>query len=229
MLYTEQTVLDSIRNRDGKRVFYLGKNDRLTPGARDLLNRQRIEILPAEQAAPAEYRLLNGGILQEKPEELTHLSGNLLVPKTHPRITFRGAIDSLEAELLLCQKAANEPLRGQLGEILELSRHLIRWDVMEEPVKWDKLCGLTDGELRAHSHRPQDFYGQPHFMPQATDSDTVLRLNRCRCAARSAELAAVRAFTDENGTATRRDILQALNRLSSMLYILMIREKAKEG
>ena len=229
MLYTEQTVPDSIRNRDGKRVFYLGKNDRLTPGARDLLTRQRVEILPAEQAAPREYRLLSGGTLREKPEELTHLSGDLLVPKAHPRIAFRGAIDSLEAELLLCQKAEKEPLRGQLGEILDLSRHLIRWEVLEEPVKWEKLCGLTAEELRSHSHRPQDFYGQPHFMPEAGDSETVLRLNRCRCAARSAELAAVRAFTDENGAATRRDILQAMNRLSSMLYILMIREKAKKG
>ena len=228
MLYTEQSVLDSVRNREGKRVFYLGKNDRLTPGARDLLNRQRIQILPAEQAAPEEHRLLSGGILREKPEELTHLNGSILVPKTHPRITFRGAIDTLEAELLLCQKAANEPLREQLGEILAFSRNLIRWEVLEEPVKWDRLCGLTAEELRSHSHRPQDFYGQPHFMPQASDSSTILALNRCRCTARSAELAAIRAFTDENGIATRRDILQALNRLSSMLYILMIREKAKD-
>ena len=228
MLHTEQTVLDSVRNREGKRVFYLGKNDRLTPGARDLLSRQRIEILPAEQAASAEYRLLSGGYLKEKPEEMTHLSGNILVPKSHPRIAFRGAVDTLEAELLLCQKDEKEPLFGQLGEILEFTRLLIRWDVMDEPVKWERLCGLTAGELRSHSHRPQDFYGQPHFMPRVTDSATVLRLNKCRCAARSAELAAVRAFTDENGTATRQDLLQAMNRLSSMLYILMIREKAKE-
>lgn len=229
MLYTERSAADNIRNRDGRRVFYLGKGDQLTPGARDYLSRHRIEILPAEQAAPGEYRLLNGGILREKPEEMTHLCGNLLVPKSHPRIAFRGAIDSLEAELLLCQKAEIDPLRSHLSEILELCRNLIRWDVMEEPAAWERLCGLTDAELRAHSHRPQDFYGQPHFMPQVTDSETVLRLNRCRCAARAAELAAVRAFTDENGAATRRDILQALNRVSSMLYILMIREKAKEG
>ena len=33
-------------------------------------------------------------------------------------------------------------------------------------------------------------------------------------------------FTDENGNCTREDILRSLNRMSSMLYILMIREKA---
>ena len=56
----------------------------------------------------------------------------------------------------------------------------------------------------------------------------MLRLNAARCAARAAELAAVKAFTDENGACARADILQAMNRMSSMLYILMIRLKAKK-
>ena len=47
-----------------------------------------------------------------------------------------------------------------------------------------------------------------------------------RCAARAAELAAAAAFTDENGNPARVDILRALNRMSSMIYILMIQTKA---
>ena len=47
MLYTEEMVRMNIRNREGKRVFYLGKGDTLTPGARDWLNRERISVLPA--------------------------------------------------------------------------------------------------------------------------------------------------------------------------------------
>jgi ethanolamine utilization cobalamin adenosyltransferase len=35
----------------------------------------------------------------------------------------------------------------------------------------------------------------------------------------------VEAFSDREGNPTRPDILQALNRMSSMLYILMIRRK----
>ena len=103
---------------------------------------------------------------------------------------------------------------------------LIRCDVLEEPVPEGKLCGLTEAELRSHSHRPQDYYGQTHFMPETSDGEKILRLNKCRCAAREAELAAAAAFTDENGNAQRTDILRALNRMSSMLYILMIKEKA---
>lgn len=227
MLYTEEAVRANIRNRDGKRVFFLSGKDTLTPGARDYLTRERIEIRPAEEAAIREYRLLNGAVLTKKPEQMTHLYGDVLVPKTHPRIAFRGAIDTLEAELLWCQFSVDKPLSDQIGEILALARNLIRCEVLSEPVKLDKLCGLTEEELRARSHRPQDYYGQPHFMPAPTDGQTVLLLNRCRCAVRAAELAAARAFTDSDGNCIRPDILKALNRMSSMVYILMIQTKVK--
>jgi len=226
MLFTEENVRDNLRNREGKRVFYLGKNDRLTSGARDFLTRERIPILPAEEARPARYRLLGGGYAEEKPEHMTHLNGDVLVSKTHPRIAFRGAMDTLEAELILCTLDADEKTAKDLAEILAFTRVLLRCDVLNEPVPTGKLCGLTPEELRSHSHRPQDFYGQPHFMPSASDGPVIARLNRCRCAAREAELRAVAAFSDADGNPTRPDILQAMNRLSSMLYILMIRCKA---
>ena len=229
MLYTETMARDNIRNADGKRVFYLGKGDMLTSGAKDFLSRERIEIRPAEMAKPAEYRLLSGAVLREKPEQMTHLNGNILVPKTHPRIRFRGEMDALEAELMLCQLNCEE-WRVELGEILALARKLIRCEVMGEPVEAQKLCGLTEVEQRSRSHRPQDYYGQTHFMPEYTDGPVILGLNRCRVAARRAELAAAAAFTDGDGNCSRVDILRALNRMSSMLYILMIRQKGgKQG
>ena len=119
MLYTRQSAMENIRNKDGKRVFYLGKGDQLTSDARDWLSGQRIEILPAEQAKPDRWQLLGGGFCQEKPEHMTHLNGEVLVPKTHPRIAFRGAMDMLEAELLLCRQLTGET---RLEEILTLAR-----------------------------------------------------------------------------------------------------------
>ncbi|MBE6975649.1 MAG: ATP-binding protein [Ruminococcaceae bacterium] len=225
MLYTEQNVKDNIRNREGKRVFFLGKGDQLTSGARDFLRRERIEIRPGESAKIEVYRLLDGSEIREKPEHMTHLHGDVLVRKTHPRIAFRGAVDMLEAELMLCQLNVPE-FRKELGEILALSRNLIRCEVLGEPVTEEKLCGLMEQEIRKRSHLPQDFYGQPHFMPEYTDGMEILLLNRCRCEARNAELAAARAFIDEDGKVTRGDILKAMNRMSSMLYLLMIRLKS---
>lgn len=227
MLYTEENVRHNLRTRAGKRVFFLGKGDQLTPGARDFLTREKIPILPAEQAKIEEYHLENGGILPEKPEHMTHLSGDVLVLKTHKRICFRGEMDTLEAELILCQLAVDKKTASAVGEVLEFARKLLRCEVLEEPVPEEKLCGLTEQEQRRHSHFPQEYYGQPHFMPEAADGAVIAHLNRCRCAARTAERAAVAAFTDEAGNMTRPDLIQAMNRLSSMLYILMIRNKAK--
>lgn len=226
MLWDEQAVRANIRNRDGKRVYYLGKGDQLTSTARDFLRRERIEILPGSQARPERYRLLSGGYAEEKPEHMTHLNGEVLVPKTHPRIRFRGKMDTLEAELILCQLVPGAP-EGALGEILDLSRKILRCDVLEEPLRQDTLCGLTQEEQRERSHMPQDYYGQPHFMPQASDGSVIAGLNRARCFAREAELAAVEAFSDREGNLLREDIPKALNRMSSMLYLLMIQEKAK--
>ncbi len=225
MLYNEEAVRANIRNREGKRVFFLGRGDQLTSGARDFLTRERIEIRPGEQAKIERYRLLNGGFLEEKPEHMTHLHGDVLVPKDHPRIVFRGKMDTLEAELILCQLSAPH-LVSPVGEVLALARNLIRWEVMEEPAQVGTLCGLTEEQQRKRSHFPQDYYGQPHFMPSAGDGMAIARLNRARCAAREAELAAVAAFKDREGKPVRVDILQALNRMSSMLYILMVQEKS---
>ncbi len=218
MLYTEKIVRDNIRTRDGKRVFFLGQGDTLTPGARDYLTRERIEIRSADQAKMEEYRLLSGGFLREKPEDMTHLQGNILVRKDHPRIVFRGELDSLQGEILFLQYKFPQ-LRTELGEILALARNILRCEVLEEQLKVEKLCTLTEEELRSHSHRPQDFYGQPHFMPEWSDGEVVLELNRLRSRVRQAERAAVTALPD------RLDILRAMNRMSSMVYILMIRAK----
>ena len=217
MLFDEKAVRENLRNRDGKRVFYLGKGDTLSPSARDFLNRERIEILPADSAKPDRWRLADGSFRETKGEAYTCLEGDLLVRKTHPRIRFRGAMDSLEAELLLCG--------DMVGEILELARRLIRCDVLQEPVGAYTLYGLSEDQQRQHSHFPQKYYGIAHFMPSFSDGEQVLRLNRCRTAARAAELAAVEAFTDADGVLVREDMVKALNRMSSMLYILMIRQK----
>lgn len=220
MLFTEEHVRNNLRNRDGKRVFYLGQGDTLTPSARGFLQGERIEILPAEQAKPAVYKLEKVGFLQEKPEHMTCLYGDVLVAKNHPRIIFRGMVDMLEAELLLGIWELDTDVQKPLEELLTLARKLIRWDVLNEPAEAEKLYGMTPEELREKSHFPQKYFGKPHFMPEATDGATLLRLNRLRALTRQTEIAAVAAFGD-----TRTDIIRALNRMSSLLYILMVEKK----
>ena len=209
MLWQAHQVQDNLRNREGKRVFYLAKGDQLTSEARDFLIRERVEILPAPAKTP-------------KPEPMTHLNGDTLVPKTHPRIFLRGKLDSLESALILCQlqlPALAEPL----GELLAQTRRILRCEVLEEPLKEVRLLGLTEEELRRRSHIPQEYYGVPHFMPEASDGETIAHLNRLRCQVRETELAAAAAFPEGQ----REDLLQALNRMSSAVYLLMIQQKQK--
>ena len=58
-------------------------------------------------------------------------------------------------------------------------------------------------------------------MPDFADGQTILKLNKIRTTVRATELAAQKAIPQ------RADILKALNRMSSMVYLLMIAEKAK--
>ena len=62
-------------------------------------------------------------------------------------------------------------------------------------------------------------------MPTPEDSKAILLVNAARCKAREAELMAVRAFENKEGLPERTDLLQALNRLSSFLYLIMIQLK----
>lgn len=231
-LYTEAAARACLRNKDGKRVFYLGKDDRLTDAARDFLRENHVEILPAEQARPAGFRTLFGATLTEKPEHMTHLNSEILVMKDHPRIRFRGEIDSLEAEILLAQKDAEaegfDAVRKDLEEILGFVRRLIRCDVLGEPLPAVTLCGLTEQELRQRSHNPAKYYGEPHFMPDYQMPRALLSCNKVRTAVRRTELACYAAFRDEDGNPTRLDLIRGLNRLSSLLWIMMIRMKANQ-
>ena len=225
MLYDRKAVQENLRNSEGKRVFYLGKGHQLTSDARDWLAGERIPVLPAQQAKPAVYRLHSGAVLEKKPEHMTHLNAEILVPKTHPRIRFRGGMDSLEAALLLAAAENTGAIRAQLEEALSYTRYLLGQEVLEAPIGEKTLGGMDAQQLRERSHRPQDFYGKPHFMPSSEDGKALLLVNAARCKAREAELLAVQAFLDTEGQPTRLDLLQALNRLSSFLYLIMIQLK----
>ena len=85
---------------------------------------------------------------------------------------------------------------------------------------------MTPEELRERSHYPEKYYGQGHFLIHYTDSPAILAVNKVRAVVRQTELAAYRAFRDENGGVARGDIILGLNRLSSLLWIMMIRLKA---
>ena len=233
-LLTEERVRQMSDNGTRGPVV-VARGDVLTPSARSFLREHRVEVVypqGKEEDAPgaARYQTAFGVGLEEKPEHMTHLRGNILVFKDHPRIAFRGMIDLLEGEIALCQQVCVREgvpaLVEELEEVLDFVRHFIRFDVLSEPVGEVRLCGMTPEELRERSHYPEKYYGQGHFLLHYTDSPAILAVNKVRAVVRQTELAAYRAFRDENGGVARGDIILGLNRLSSLLWIMMIRLKA---
>ena len=223
MLWCLENVRDNIRTRQGRRVFFLGEGDTLTSSARDYLTEERIPIVPAAQAKITRYRGLDGCYYEEKPEHMTQLTGEVLVPKTHPRIRFRGSLDSLESRILLL--ALEEPeLQAQCSELLDFVRQILKCEVLEEPFRADRLLGMTLDQVRAYSQLPQQYLGIPHFMPGPRHGLQVARLNVLRTQVRQTELEAARAFPEG-----REDIIRGLNRLSSAVYILMLKCVQQQG
>jgi ethanolamine utilization cobalamin adenosyltransferase len=222
------TQAEAERRSDGgtRGPVVLEPGEVLSPSAREYLSAHRVEVTRARTAQG--YRTENGTRLREKPETMTHLRGNLLVEKTHPRIRLRGKIDSLEGDILLTQWVARREgypkLVEELDEVLTFGRNCMRWEVMDEPVGVFRLCGLDENQLRERSHHPEQFYGQSHFLPSWQDGETMLALNRLRTEVRETELAACAAWP--NGE--RTDLIQALNRMSSLIWVQMIRLKAGE-
>ena len=206
-VFTAQSAQKFVQMQGGKRILYLAVGDHLTPSARDWAQSEGIEI----RLKPA-----------DKPEQMTHLQGSELVSKTHPAINFRGMLDLLQAELLLCGSQSQGWVREQLEDVLGVTRQIMRCQVLNEPWQEQSICGLQPQELRARSHEPQKYYGQGHFMPSCSDDPVLLRLNRMRTLVRRTELSACRDIPE------RTDLITVLNRLSSLLWIMMIRIK-KEG
>ena len=59
-----------------------------------------------------------------------------------------------------------------------------------------------------------------------TDGPALLAVNKLRTVVRQTELAAYAAFRDADGNVTRGDMILGLNRLSSLMWIFMIKLKA---
>lgn len=167
----------------------------------------------------------DGGFYEVKPEYMTHLRGNKLVFKDDPRILFRGKIDSIQALVLEIQYKfldSKPALQSDLKELLDVFRNLLRAEVLDEPIEIDKVIGLTDVEIREHSHYPKKFYDVEHFLPDVSLGMEIIELNRLRTSIRELELCAMSTFKNGNDI-SRKDIIQLLNRLSSVAYILMCR------
>jgi ethanolamine utilization protein EutL len=175
---------------------------------------------PPKPSADGPFRVLaTGQYLAEKPEHLTHLQDDLsLVPKTHPRMDLRGKLDLLEGHLLDAQLSADadgmRDLVGEIEEALALVRTIVGAEVTGRPLGDWTLGGMTPAKIRWASHHTYDLFRVPFMYPSIRHGAPVAKLYLARAMAREAERKLLSALPE------RADLLVALNRLSSYLYVL---------
>lgn len=250
---TEIELRNMLKNIGAITEYKVPPGTILTPAARSFLSENKIDLIFAtEQENPSEekkdagsnttsenlghdckqkYFLMGAGTkISEKPEAYTHLYANTLVPKYHPRIKLRGKIDALEAQIIIAQIIANknklEEMTKDLEEILTLARNILRAEVLSEPLADFTLLGLTEQGLREVSHNPKKTLGVAHFVPSQEMGEMMAYLNLIRTQVRETEIYAVEAFLNPTEGLHREDIIKALNRMSSAVYVMMCRLKA---
>jgi ethanolamine utilization cobalamin adenosyltransferase len=253
---TESEVRRQLKGRDFKEFteFRVLKGQIVTPSAKSFLleNNIHLEYVDSLEEVVHEvkkvkeevlvkshtkeeknkYVTVFGAELMEKPEHMTHLYGNLLVFKDHKIIALRGKLDSLESKILetqiIAHKLGTSKLTEDLEEVLKFVRGLLRCEVMNEPVGEFKLLGMTPEELREKSHYPKKYYGIGHEPVEFSMGEAVVALNYCRTTIRETELLAYTAFKGEYGDVQRPDIIKALNRLSSLFWIMIFKYRTGE-
>lgn len=251
-----------------KGIMNISKDTIITPSAKTFLieknitttNEPIVQVEKLEEKKEMEekkqdgiYETLFGVKLNEKPEHMTHLRGNLLVFKNHPRIRLRGAIDQLESNIILfqikCKQEIKENKHGKeqitisdvsgkeikvmsdnyqlliddLEEIIAFIRRLLRCELTQEEVGNFLLQGLNEDAIHEQSYHPSKYFGIRHFLPGYQYGEIVANLNYLRTRTREVELLAFTAFQDENGQIRRVDIIRAFNRLSSLFWIMMFK------
>jgi len=168
---------------------------------------------------------------------MTHLYGSRLVEKENSVIIFRGKLDSLcamilEAQVLGAEKE-NRDFVNDLQEILEFVRLLLSVEYKCVPLGEFRILGYSSKEIHERSHNPEKYFGYKHLIMHHSMGALSLRMNLLRAAARETELAAAVILRDpliynsescesqETVKNCRKDIVKALNRLSSLFYILI--------
>jgi ethanolamine utilization cobalamin adenosyltransferase len=161
---------------------------------------------------------------EHKPEVMTHLNAHELVAKNDPRLRLRAQLDAAIALAVWLQVELCEPgeLVRWLGDVRSVLGQLMRADVLGEPLGGFAIGGLDADALHRLSHAPLKYLGHDHLVPELAHGRACVLLNLLRAKVREVEVSAAEVFIGAGYQVQRKDLLHALNRLSSALYVAML-------
>jgi ethanolamine utilization cobalamin adenosyltransferase len=188
---------------------------------------RRVPVLTGKNQRDAATCLLCGQTLGTKPEALTSLDGKALVAKNDPRLKLRGKLDTAIAHAVWIQAefapgGGKTALAHWLADVRSALGRVLKAEVSGEAMPPVVMGEFDEAAIHAISHHPLKYIGHDHLVPEVSHGVQVARLNLLRAQIREAELAAADVFIDRDFKITRPDIMQALNRLSSAVYVLML-------
>ena len=230
--------------------IHLPADARLTPSARELLESRRLRIkfideqgslfvddeaqqpqpvhgLTSSDTHPQACCELCRQPVKKKPDPLPHLTADKLVANSDPRLGFRAALDASIALAVWLQIELAEPWQPWLADIRSRLGNIMRADALDEPLAAQSIVGLNEDELHQLSHQPLRYLDHDHLAPEASHGRDAALLNLLRCKIRETETVAAQVFITRSFEVLRPDLLQALNRLSSTVYVMMILSVAR--
>lgn len=162
-----------------------------------------------------------------KPTNVTHLSGNIFVPRNNPHIAFRGKLESLESQIMLLQvitdETDNRRLQTAMEDVLAFVRQIMSAELLNRKIENVQILGADRKKIDYEYHHIMKIYGIPHPMPDYTMGRTCIELNRLRTFVRETEVNAAQTYLDGNDC-SRQDIMDAMSMLSNAVYILLCRQ-----
>ncbi|AKH19496.1 ethanolamine utilization cob(I)yrinic acid a,c-diamide adenosyltransferase EutT [Sedimenticola thiotaurini] len=257
---TESWLRDKFGLTHGSEI-HLPAGSNLTPSAAQLLAERKIRIRYLDEAGrvyldknkqdrgeqlvqvhpltggnhrPANSCAVCNSHVDKKGELLTLLDCDRLVPKTHPRISLRGKLDTLIAQTIDVQTRFDPEhkyplLHKLLADLRSYMGDVLRSEVTGEQLQPLQMGSLDEEALHQVSHQPLKFLGHDHLLPDASYGANAAMLNLLRALSREVELEACRVYVTDEFTLSREDIVQGLNRLSSALYVLSIMTVVSES
>ncbi|MDR2113540.1 MAG: ethanolamine utilization cob(I)yrinic acid a,c-diamide adenosyltransferase EutT [Candidatus Accumulibacter sp.] len=188
---------------------------------------RRVPVLTGKNERNAATCLLCAQPVSAKPDTLTSLDGKALVAKNDPRLKLRGKLDTAIAHAVWIQaefdpESGKTPLAHWLADVRSALGRVLKAEVTGEAMPPVVMGEFDEAAIHAISHNPLKYIGHDHIVPEVDHGVRVARLNLLRAQIREAELFAADVFIDRDFKVVRPDIMQALNRLSSAVYVLML-------
>ena len=171
----------------------------------------------------------NGECYFEKPEYMTVVDGNVLISKNSKLIALRGKIETFLAEVLLTGKeieltSNNDKLIRDIETVIKFVQNIMVAEklnkILENQTFFDSK---SIKDIKEIIENPKQYFKKGHLLEISLNSDlTIHRLNRLRFLARELEIQAIDYFV-EDYKVSRKDLLEAFNILSDVIYIIILK------